>query len=90
MTSQVYRRSAELLEAEVGDELVGLNPEAGLCFGFNDVATAVWRSLEEPKSFSELRDNLLEQYDVGLEECTNELRELLEDLAAKGLIEKCT
>ncbi len=82
----VYARAIRLLEAEVGDELMALDAEGGTCFGFNRVATEVWRLLESPKSFDELMTSLLEEYEVDVERCGTELRELLDDLEAKGLI----
>ena len=88
MTSAVYQRAIELMEADIGDELVALDPEAGNCFGFNEVATTVWHSLEQPKSFNQLRDELLEEYEVDSEECSRELTDLLEDMLAKRLIKK--
>jgi hypothetical protein len=74
------------MEADLGDELVALDPNAGECFGFNSVATSVWRQLEEPKNFSQLRDALLDEFEVSPEQCTGELNDLLDDLAAKGLV----
>jgi hypothetical protein len=88
VSDEIYRRRAELLEADINDELVGLEPQQGNCFGFNAVATSVWRDLENPKSFDQLRDKLLDEYDVSADQCARELRELLDDLVAKGLIEK--
>jgi len=82
----VYRRAVDLMEAELGDELVALDPKAGECFGFNSVATSVWRQLEKPRNFEQLRDALLDEYQVGREQCERELEELLRDLHAKGLI----
>jgi hypothetical protein len=82
----VYRRAAKLLEADVDDELVALDPDAGQCFGFNNVAASVWRQLEQPRSFEQLRDALLDEYDVDEEQCTRELGELLGDLSARGLV----
>lgn len=84
--SQIYRRSAELLEAEVGDELVALEPEAGNCFGFNEVATWVWRRLAQPTRFDELRDELLAEYEVPPDQCGTELQALLDDMVAKRLV----
>lgn len=81
-----YRRTVDLMEAELGDELVALDPDAGACFGFNSVATSVWRLLAEPRSFEQLRDALLDEYDVEIEQCASELRELLQDLSDKGLV----
>jgi len=76
------------MEAELGDELVALDPDGGNCFGFNGVATSVWRSLSEPKSFEQLRDELLDEYEVDRDRCSNELQGLLDDMIAKRLIEK--
>ena len=86
MSQQSYRRATDLMEANLGDELVALDPKGGECFGFNSVATSVWRELKQPKSFDELREMLLGEYDVDPEQCTRELRELLDDLFAKGLV----
>ena len=82
----VYKRAIELMEAELGDELVALNPDAGQCFGFSNVATSVWRQLDHPRHFDQLRDGLLDEYEVSLEQCTRELKELLDDLCAKRLV----
>lgn len=90
MTDTVYVREIQLLEAELGDELMALDAEGGTCFGFNSVATGVWRHLESPKSFDELRQALLAEYDVDGEQCATELRELLDDLQAKGLVRQVT
>lgn len=84
----VFRRSAELLEADINDELVALEPNQGACFGFNSVAKDVWRKLEQPRSFNELRAGLIDDYDVSEEQCTQELRDLLEQLAQAKLIER--
>jgi hypothetical protein len=86
MSVPVYRRATETLEASVGDELVTLDAETRDCFGFNEAAATVWRILATPKSFEELRDALLAEYDVSLEQCSIDLQALLDDLVEKRLI----
>ncbi|MCW3797430.1 PqqD family protein [Sphingomonas sp. BN140010] len=81
-----YVRARELMEADMDDELVALDPQGGLCFGFNSVATSVWKLLAESRSEAELQSALGEEYDVAPEQCRTELRELLDDLTGKGLI----
>lgn len=85
---KVYRRSADLLEAEINDELVALEPNRGTCFGFNSVATHVWRKLEQPRNFQQLKAELLEEFDVSDEQCANDLRDLLEQMQESHLIER--
>lgn len=87
MSSPVYKRTVDLMEAELANELVALDAEAGTCFGFNEVATRVWRSLAAPKSFDQLRDELLGAYDVSSEQCSRELRQLLDQMQKEGLVE---
>ena len=82
----IYRRSAELLEADVANEIVALEPTRGECFGFNEVASTVWRHLSKPQSFDDLHAHLVSEYDVGSDQCAAELRELLRDLLEKRLI----
>lgn len=81
-----YQRATELMEADVGGELVALQPDLGVCFGFNDVATQVWKLLDAPKSFEQLKQHLLASYDVEDLRCSTELEELLEQMTQHGLI----
>ena len=81
-----FERAAELLEAEVGEDLLGLDVAAGSCFGFNSVAADVWRLLDAPRSFDELHAALLEAYDVPSAACAVDLRELLDVMVAQRLV----
>ncbi len=81
-----YERAAKLMEAEVGDDLVALDPEAGTCFGFNSVAASVWRLLEDRKSFEQLEAELAAEYDVDSAQCRTDLEELLDSMVAQGLV----
>ena len=83
---KVYQRSAELLEAGVGDELVALEPELGLCFALNSVANDVWQQLKSPRSFEQLKAHLLAEYDVDEAECSRDLQELLDQLTQRRLV----
>ena len=86
LMGQCYKRATGLIEAGVGDDLVALEVRTGDCFGFNEVAAAVWRSLSEPKSFERLRRELMSDYEVSPEECSARLQELLDDLVEKRLV----
>jgi hypothetical protein len=81
-----YKRAVNLMEAELGDELVALDPTEGACFGFNNVAASVWGLLDQPKSFGQLREKLMAEYEVDPGQCDRELKQLLNDMSAKGLV----
>jgi len=81
-----YVRARELMEADVDDELVALDPQGGLCFGFNQVATSVWKLLDQPRSLTDLQSSLSEEYEVTPAQCREEVQSLLDDLVAKDLV----
>ena len=89
MTGLTYERAVDLLEAELGDELVALSIEDGNCFGFNSVATSIWRALDQPRSFEQLKAALLADYEVPADKCAGELETLLDDMIDKKLIRVC-
>jgi hypothetical protein len=86
MEGTIYQRRGDILEADIGDELVALNVDDGMCFGFNSVATDVWKMLEQPQSASQLRARLAEQYEVDPERCAAELNSLLDQFVDMGLV----
>ena len=88
--ANAYVRNVDLLEAEIGDELVALDADAGACFGFNSVASDVWRFLAQPRTPDELEAELLALYDVDPLQCRSDLAELLAKLTALGLVKERT
>jgi len=86
MQDPMVRRVNNMVEAQLGHEIVGLDAERGRCFGFNETAAWVWAQLEEPRPQSVLRDALLERFDVEELHCEARLVELLRDMEVKGLI----
>jgi len=81
-----YVKAKDLLEAELGEELVALDTVGGNCFGFNSVAADIWRLLDEPRDFESLHQALTDQYDVDASECAAELRASLANLESEGLV----
>jgi Coenzyme PQQ synthesis protein D (PqqD) len=83
----IVARRGGLLEAEVDGEMVGLHVDNGTCYGFNATATRVWALIETPRLLTELRDALTAEFDVAPELCEAQLRDLLKELEADGLVE---
>lgn len=71
----------------VDDEMVLLGLEDGIYYGLNPVGAFIWEKIKEPMTIQEVRDAILEEFDVGKEECEQDLIELLQELAEKGLID---
>lgn len=83
----IIRRKKQLIEADVDGEVVGLQVADGICYGFNESASSIWRLLEQPRSFDELRDLIMREYQVELSRCEAEIMELLRELRSDGLVE---
>jgi hypothetical protein len=83
----IVSRRAELIETEVDGELVALHVDNGTCYGFNGTATRIWGLIERPRRLSELRDELVREFDVDPELCERQLGELLKELEVDGLVE---
>ena len=86
MSDPMIRRINNMVEAELGYEVVGLDVERGRCFGFNETAAWVWAQLEKPRRRSSLRDALVDRFEVQEAYCDDRLTDLLGDLEVKGLI----
>jgi hypothetical protein len=56
-------------------------------YGLEGVGARVWHMLEKPRRIAELRDAILEEFDVDPARCEHDLMGLLTKLLAEGMIE---
>lgn len=78
----------EAVHCDVEDEVVILGLKDGVYYGLNPVGAFIWNTIiQEPKTVAEIRDAVLEEYDVSEEVCEKDLMELLTELSDKGLVE---
>ncbi len=77
----------EQVSCALGDESAILNMKNSVYYGMNAVGTRVWNLLVEPKSIVQLRDALLDEYEVEPIRCEQDLLQLLEQMRTEGLIE---
>lgn len=81
-----YCRCAETIFTTVGGEVVALDVAGGHCFGFDEVASAVWELLDQPRSIVEICAKLRGQFDVGEKQCSDDVTALLEGLVRDGIV----
>jgi hypothetical protein len=77
----------EQVSCPLGEEYAILNLKNSVYYGINPVGTRVWSLLKQPRSVEELRDTLLNEYEVDAELCERDLLNLLEKMRSEGLIE---
>jgi sulfur transfer complex TusBCD TusB component (DsrH family) len=79
--------AGDLLASDFGAEQVILNLRDGVYYGLEDVGARIWSLLQRPITVSAIRDALVAEYDVESARCERDVQALLQDLAARGLIE---
>ncbi|AFY46590.1 Coenzyme PQQ synthesis protein D (PqqD) [Nostoc sp. PCC 7524] len=79
--------SKEQVYSELQGEAVILDTKSGVYYGLNQVGASIWNIIQSPKSLKEIHEALLAEYDVEPDVCERDLMVLIEDLAAKGLID---
>ena len=75
------------VSCDLAGEAVVLNLSSGTYYGLSAVGARVWTLIRQPKTFAELRETLLAEYDVAPPVLESDLCELLARLAEEGLIE---
>ena len=79
--------SKDQISCDLAGEAAILELKNGTYFGLDGVGAVVWNLIAQPRRVVEIRDVLLEQYDVEAEQCGRELIELLGTLHERGLIQ---
>ncbi len=83
-----YIQNKKVIQSKIGDEVVMLDMDSGFYFGLNSVASFIWEKLEKAKSFEEVVDELLTEYNIDAQACEIETREFLNQLLEKNIIKR--
>lgn len=89
MSIDTFRQTEGVLEARISDdELVLLGPSSEEYVGLDGVGAAVWSRLHRTCRFDHLVRSLAEEYDASLETIAADVRALIDELVASGLVER--
>lgn len=86
MDSGTYTRTKDVIEADVGGEVVLLHTQNWQYFEFDKVGATIWALLEEPKSLDTMVTSLMEMFEVGADQCREETKAFLDEMIAQGLV----
>lgn len=81
------KRCEDQMAADLGGELAILNIKTGTYYGLNEIGSQIWLLLKESRTVKEIRDRLLEQYEVEPSRCEQDLVALLIQLAQHDLVQ---
>jgi hypothetical protein len=93
MTEQLTEQSIVVavpaqVSADLPDgEVVILNMADGVYYGMNPVGGRIWSLITQPRRVREIRDILLDEYDIESEQCMQEVLALLKELLDQGLVQ---
>jgi imidazolonepropionase-like amidohydrolase len=79
-------RSESVLTAAVDKETIMMDVSSGRYVGLDDIAGVIWQRLEMPRTFGDLVDSLVEDYDAERAVIAQDVRELLKEMAAQGVV----
>ena len=71
----------------VGNEAVLLNLANEQYYGLDEIGTSIWQALTTTETIQAAYEKLLDEFEVSAEVLQKDLRELLEELLANGLVE---
>jgi hypothetical protein len=77
----------EQISSDLGGEAVILNLQSGVYHGLNEVGARIWNLIVQPQPVKQIKQTLVQEYEVEPEVCTRDLLILLDELKAAGLIE---
>ena len=80
--------SKDQVSSDLGEgEVAILNLRGGTYYGLDAVGARIWNLLQEPKTVREIRNVLVNEYDIEPERCERDLHALLRRLVDEGLAE---
>jgi len=79
--------SPHQVSCRVGDDVVVLGLTESAYFGLRGIGTFLWELLQNSITVREIRDRVLQEYDVSVEQAEADLQSFLFELADAKLIE---
>ena len=83
----VVRLSESQVAADLGKELTILNTSTRVYYGLEDPGPRIWALLRVPVRLSEVRDRIVEEYQVEPEAAASDLVEFVTSLVGAGLVD---
>ena len=79
--------TADHSSVDLGGETAILALDTGIYYSIDPIGGRIWSLLQEPRTVGEIRDALLERYDVSEEQCERDVLAFLEQMAGAGLVQ---
>jgi hypothetical protein len=81
-------RQDRVVFSRAGDSALLLDPDSGNYFSLTDVGARIWELCDGRHTLDEIVEALAAEYDAPLEVIEADMRELVDELTAEGLLER--
>lgn len=86
-TATVVVAASDQVSSELAGDAVILSLRTGMYCGLDAVGARIWKLLGTPIRVADIRDAIVQQYDVEVDRCERDVLDFLQQLAARELIE---
>jgi len=83
-----YQRNEQVIDGELDDQQVMMHIDKGMYYGLNQVGKRIWDMLKEPKSFEEMTQILLQEFEVSEQQCKKEVQDFLDYAIKEDILRK--
>lgn len=83
----LVKRKAGIVSSKLEDEVVMLDIEQGKYFGLDPIGARIWELIETPNTIQAIISSLTAEYNVGKEQCENDVFEFLNQMHSLSIIE---
>lgn len=93
MSGRIFQKDADIVARKIAGELFLVPVKGRLAdmqqlYTLNPVAEYIWQELDGQKSFSIIRHNIVEEFNVAVSEAESDLKEFIAELLKTGLIKE--
>jgi hypothetical protein len=81
-------RAQDVLTAEIDDELAMMSMQSGTYVNLDAIGKRIWTLLETPITVAALCQQLVQEFDVPLETCEQDVLAFLEELHTQQVIQQ--
>jgi hypothetical protein len=86
-SAAIVSRREDVIACNLMEETVLLDLQSGIYFGLDPVGTRIWAMMGSPRRITDIHSQLLDEFDVDAETCERSVRQFLNELATKGLVQ---
>lgn len=85
--NNIIGQNEGIVASSIDGEIVMMSIENSEYYGLNSTASRIWSLIEKPTNIKNICDQLITEYNIDFDSCSNQVISILEDFKRKGLIE---